>query len=197
MLPTPTASRGQTPTDKKPPRRTKSAIYGYVFVCDRNTEATCFAHNIFGATRRQWTVVERIDQNTRLFLLNKSTHIVYGPFEAVMQPSFNVRPELWNGRFPSQVYIRARARSPADKDAILMAGARLTAAAVPMLANRIGLHGLRIHVHPGVMHPSATKRLCDALESTSASAGRGRQAPPLPPPHSTVPLKTQFVKLKR
>ncbi len=80
-------------------------IRGFIFVCSKKTETECLEKLIFGTDRTYGPIVIRIRRGDLLFLVNTDSNVLYGPFKAVSDGSFNIMPNLWNGKYPYQVKV--------------------------------------------------------------------------------------------
>jgi hypothetical protein len=78
-------------------------IRGFVFACTNKSEKECFERNLMGATKIYGPVVIRIRKGDLLFLVNLTSNVLFGVFEAVSNGGFNLQPEAWNGKYPYQV----------------------------------------------------------------------------------------------
>jgi len=77
---------------------------GYVFMCNGKTEKECFERSLFGQVNRMWKNVQKIKSTTALFLLNfTQPRTMHGVFVPASAPGYNLEPNAWRGRFPSQV----------------------------------------------------------------------------------------------
>lgn len=71
------------------------------FLCDPGTEKECLARQLFG----NHEMIDDIHEADTLFLHNRKTDILMGPFEAATDGTMNIVEHAWGGRFPYQVYV--------------------------------------------------------------------------------------------
>lgn len=71
------------------------------FLCDSETEKECFARQLFGNDK----MVDEIEEGDMLFLHNRDSDILMGPFRAATDSTMRIVNHAWDGRFPFQVYI--------------------------------------------------------------------------------------------
>ena len=87
---------------------------GFMFMCSRSTEAECLSRALLGLPRGSFAAMEnKIDDQTRIFLLNFQTREVFGPFRANGAAALDIVPEAWGGKFPAQLRVHTRPYSSA------------------------------------------------------------------------------------
>ncbi len=74
---------------------------GWIFVCSMNTEGECFIRRLFGDRNR----VKNTKRGDTLFLYNKDTDVLWGPFLAETDLTRDIEPNAWCGCFPYQVRV--------------------------------------------------------------------------------------------
>lgn len=77
----------------------------WVFACSRETERECFLRRLFG-DRESYMEIRRVRKGDTLFLHNKDTDVLYGPFEAITDACLRIEPDAWGGRFNWQVRVK-------------------------------------------------------------------------------------------
>ena len=90
----------------------------FVFVCNEQTMGECMHRSLFGTVSRDFGAIHAIGPDTRLFLLNRDTRMLYGVWQAADAPARNIVPSAWaayrrrrggsasaGSRFPSQVRV--------------------------------------------------------------------------------------------
>ena len=101
----------------------------FVFVCNEQTMGECMHRSLFGTVSRDFNAIYAIGPDTRLFLLNRDTRMLYGVWQATDAPARNIVSDAWKGhrrgrgrgrgggtgggsRFPSQVRITPARNGP-------------------------------------------------------------------------------------
>lgn len=74
---------------------------GWIFVCSKNTEGECFIRRLFGDRKR----IKNTKRGDTLFLYNKDTDVLWGPFLAETDLTKDIEPNAWCGGFPYQVRV--------------------------------------------------------------------------------------------
>ena len=86
--------------------------------CTDQTEVECLERMLFGAPRtRLPEMKQHITVGTTVFLYNKHTKVIMGPYTATSEPGLNVEKDAWSragkgelkgSRFPAQVRVQAQ-----------------------------------------------------------------------------------------
>jgi hypothetical protein len=71
------------------------------FLCDSETEKECLARQLFGNHK----MVDDIKEEDTLFLHNRETQVLMGPFQAATDGTMNIVEHAWGGDYPYQVYV--------------------------------------------------------------------------------------------
>lgn len=71
------------------------------FLCDSGTEKECLMRQLFG----NHEMVGEINEGDTLFLHNRESDYLMGPFEAATDGTMNIVEHAWDGQFPYQVYV--------------------------------------------------------------------------------------------
>lgn len=80
-------------------------MIGYIFRCTNSTEDECFERMLFGEVPKSRDIVDKVKKGDTLFLYNVTSGRLYGVFIAGSDGQYNINPNAWGGRFPSQVKI--------------------------------------------------------------------------------------------
>ena len=136
-----------------------------MFMGDEKTHKECLEKSLFGLHKKDLPAMERIRPTSKLFLLNFSRRVIYGPFCCASEAAFNLVPEAWqktagkgNGKgkarkddespFPAQIRIcrKGRARSMStprdvkyDPGPLTLADERLPVELTRMVASYLDL----------------------------------------------------------
>ena len=82
---------------------------GYLFLTSRLTQKECFEKKLFGHSRKQLRIVEKITKGSPVFLFHTDTKSLIGPFVAASDGKYNIDPDAWTTiyryGFPSQVRV--------------------------------------------------------------------------------------------
>ncbi|KAK9755234.1 hypothetical protein RND81_01G011700 [Saponaria officinalis] len=76
---------------------------GMIFICSSDTKKDCYRYKVFGLPAAKKDVVAKIYKGMRLFLFDVDLKMLYGIYKAAAAGSYNVEPEAFKSRFPSQV----------------------------------------------------------------------------------------------
>ena len=77
----------------------------WIFVCGRGTERECFLRRLFG-DHESYMGERQVRRGDTLFLHNRDTDVLYGPFEAITDACLGIEPDAWGGRFNWQVRVK-------------------------------------------------------------------------------------------
>ena len=84
---------------------------GYIFLSSSATCAECLQRELFGSPAGQLKKMERITDETLLFLLDFETQTMHGVFRAAGRAAINIVPEAWkttcrSRTFPAQIKVK-------------------------------------------------------------------------------------------
>jgi hypothetical protein len=71
------------------------------FLCTSETEKECLIRQLFGNHK----MVDEIEEGDILFLHNRDSDVLMGPFKAATESTMRIVDHAWDGRFPFQVYV--------------------------------------------------------------------------------------------
>eukprot|EP00747_Dinoflagellata_sp_TGD_P099882 gnl/TRDRNA2_/TRDRNA2_167879_c0_seq5.p1 gnl/TRDRNA2_/TRDRNA2_167879_c0~~gnl/TRDRNA2_/TRDRNA2_167879_c0_seq5.p1 ORF type:complete len:1148 (-),score=292.16 gnl/TRDRNA2_/TRDRNA2_167879_c0_seq5:64-3486(-) len=95
-----------TPTTGPSPLSSSGPSKGYVFMCSRATQKECEHLQLFGSPHGELKrMTQTITVDAKLFLLNFQTMKLMGPFTAFGEPSLNIAPGAYGGKFSAQVAV--------------------------------------------------------------------------------------------
>ena len=66
-----------------------------MFMGDIKTHKECLTRSLFGLHRKDLPAMERIRPTTKLFLLNFSHRVIYGPFTCASMAALNLEADAW------------------------------------------------------------------------------------------------------
>ena len=83
--------------------------FGYLFLTSRLTQEECFEKRLFGHSRKELRLVEKIKKGSPVFLFHTDTKSLIGPFFAASDGAYNIDSNawttVWRYGFPSQVRV--------------------------------------------------------------------------------------------
>ena len=95
-----------------PNLRDRLGIGGVIFHCNKETQAECINHKLFGAPGSHWEHVQHIRKGMPLLLWNMRTRQLIGKFVAASDGAYEIDPAAWTSatgghktRFPAQVRV--------------------------------------------------------------------------------------------
>lgn len=82
---------------------------GHLCLSSHFTQKECFQRKLFGHSKKQLRIVERIKKGSPIFLFNTDSKALMGPFIAASDGAYNIEPDAWTTiypfGFPSQVRV--------------------------------------------------------------------------------------------
>ena len=123
---------------------------GYMLECTNQTEAECLGRMLFGAPQNRLAgMKEHIKAGSTVFLYNKDSKAVRGPYAAVSDPGWKLEKDAWStvgkGRgFPAQVRVQAQGtvRRVMVRKCEALKGGPMTAAQVKEYLGAVGGHAM-------------------------------------------------------
>ncbi|CAI9102745.1 OLC1v1001064C1 [Oldenlandia corymbosa var. corymbosa] len=83
------------------PKRAESM--GMIFMCSSETKNDCYRYKVLGLPAGKRDLVEKIYRGMRLFLYDVDLKLLYGIYKAAGRGGYNIEPNAFNSKFPSQV----------------------------------------------------------------------------------------------
>ena len=107
-----------------PNLRDRLGIGGVIFHCNKETQAECINHKLFGAPGSHWEHVQHIRKGMPLLLWNMRTRQLIGKFVAASDGAYEIDPAAWTSatgghktHFPAQVRVAIVEKCVPLKDA--------------------------------------------------------------------------------
>ncbi len=85
---------------------TEVLIRGFIFACTKKSEAESLNNLLFATDKVYGPIVIRIRKGDLIFLNNRDTDVLHGPFRAVSDGGFNLDPGAFGGGYPYQVRVQ-------------------------------------------------------------------------------------------
>lgn len=81
-------------------------INGAIFACTQKSKDECIKKKLFGAGKAHEDKVLDVSKGDILFLYNKDTDTLNGPYAAVCNGQKDINPKAWRGMYPYQVKVK-------------------------------------------------------------------------------------------